>query len=77
MLLGFASLRANALSPPDHEQLNEEKKDRDSKLYFSSTISDTPLIDHLVNREFVSGQPSYRSIHKKVRNRKPSLRESS
>ena len=77
MLLGFASVRAYALSPPDHKQLNEGKKDTDSKLYFSSTISDTPLIDHLVNREFVSGQPSYRSIHKKVGNRKPSLRESS
>ena len=40
-------------------------------------ISDTPLIDHLVMRKFVSGPPSYRSIHKRVRDRKPSLRESS
>jgi len=39
--------------------------------------SDTPLIDHLVMREFVSGPPSYRSINKRVRDRKPSLRESS
>jgi len=39
--------------------------------------SDTPLIDHLVMREFVSGPPSYRSIHKRVRYRKPSLREGS
>ena len=31
----------------------------------------------LVIREFVSGLPSYRFIHKRVRDRKPSLRESS
>jgi len=39
--------------------------------------SDTPLIDHLVMREFVSGPPSYRSIYERVRDRKPSLREGS
>jgi len=39
--------------------------------------SDTPLIDHLVMREFVSGLPSYRSMQKTVRDRKPSLWESS
>jgi len=38
--------------------------------------SDIPLIDHLVMREFVSGPPIYRCIHKTVRDRKPSLRES-
>ena len=36
-------------------------------------ISDTPLIDHLVMREFVSGPPSYRFIYERVRDRKPSL----
>ena len=40
-------------------------------------VSDAPLIDHLVMREFVSGPPSYRSIHKRVHDRKPSLREGS
>jgi len=39
--------------------------------------SDTPLIDHLVMREFVSGPPSYHSIYERVRDRKPSLREGS
>ena len=39
--------------------------------------SDTPLIDHLIMREFVSGPPSYRSIYERVRDRKPSLREGS
>jgi len=39
--------------------------------------SNTPLIDHLVMREFVSGPPSYRSIYGRVRDRKPSLREGS
>jgi len=38
--------------------------------------SNTPLIDHLVMRKFVSGPPSYRFIHKRVGDRKPSLRES-
>jgi len=38
---------------------------------------DTQFIDHLVTREFVSGPPSYLSIHKRVRDRMPSLRESS
>jgi len=38
------------------------------------TTSDTPLIDHLVMREFVSGSPSYRSIHKRVRDREPSFK---
>ena len=33
----------------------------------------SPLIDHLVMREFVSGPPSCCSIHKRVRDRKPSL----
>jgi len=37
--------------------------------------SDTPLIDHSVMREFVSGPPSYRSIHMRVRDRKPSVDE--
>jgi len=32
-------------------------------------LSDTPLIDHLVMREFVRGPTSYRSIHKRVRER--------
>jgi len=35
--------------------------------------SDTPLIDHLLMREFVSRPPSYRSIHKGVRDKKPTL----
>ena len=39
--------------------------------------SDTPLIDHLVMREFVSGPPSYRFIYERVRDRKPSLRKGS
>jgi len=39
--------------------------------------SDTPLIDHLVMREFVSGPPSYRSIHRRVCDKTPSLRKSS
>ena len=39
--------------------------------------SDTPLIDHLVMREFVSGPPSYRFIDERVRDRKPSLRKGS
>jgi len=40
--------------------------------------SDTPLVNHLVLTEFVSGPPSYSSIHKRVGDRKPShdLRES-
>jgi len=37
-----------------------------------SNRSDTPLIDHLVMREFVSGPPSYRFIYERVRDRKPS-----
>jgi len=39
--------------------------------------SDTPLIDHLVMREFVSGPPSYLFIYERVRDRKPSLRKGS
>jgi len=39
--------------------------------------SDTPLIDYLVMREFVSGPPSYRFIYERVRDRKPSLRKGS
>ena len=39
--------------------------------------SDTPLIDHLVMREFVSGPPNYCFIYERVRDRKPSLREGS
>ena len=39
--------------------------------------SDTPLIDHLVMREFVSGPPSYPFIYERVRDRKPSLRKGS
>ena len=39
--------------------------------------SDTSLIDHLVLRKFVSGPPICRSIHKRVRDRKPSLKGSS
>ena len=35
--------------------------------------SDTPLIDHLVMREFVSGPPSYRFIYERVRDRKPRI----
>jgi len=35
----------------------------------------TPLIDYSVMGEFVSGQPSYRFIYEKVRDRKPSLSE--
>jgi len=38
---------------------------------------DTPLINHLVMRGFVSGPPSYRSRHKIVRERKRSLMKSS
>ena len=37
--------------------------------------SDTPLIDHLVMREFVSRPPS--CMHRRVRDRKPRIRESS
>jgi len=40
----------------------------------SLPASDTPLIDRLVMKKFVSGLSSYRSIHKRVRDRKPSLR---
>jgi len=40
----------------------------------SYSASDTPLIDRLVMRAFMSGLSSYRSIHKRVRDRKPSLR---
>ena len=43
----------------------------------SSEGSDTPLIDHVVMREFVSGPPSYRFIYERVRDRKPSLRKGS
>ena len=39
--------------------------------------SDTPLIDHLVMRELVSGPPSYRFIYERVRDKKPSLRKGS
>ena len=39
--------------------------------------SETPTIDHLVMREFVSRLPSYRSRHKRVRVRTPSHVESS
>ena len=39
--------------------------------------SDTPLIDHLVMREFVSGPPSYCFIYERVRDRKTSLRKGS
>ena len=35
------------------------KKKSDSYL-----VSDTPLSDHFLMREFVSGPPSHRSIHK-------------
>ena len=41
------------------------------------SFSDTPLIDHLVMREFVSGPPSYCFIYERVRDRKPSLRKGS
>ena len=44
---------------------------------FHNIRSDTPLIDHLVMREFVSGPPSYRFIYERVRERKPSLRKGS
>jgi len=44
---------------------------------FLDLVSDTPLIDHLVMREFVSGPPSYRFIYERVRDRKPSLRTGS
>ena len=40
-------------------------------------VRDTPIIDHLVMREFVSGPPSYRSIYERDRDRKPSLRKGS
>jgi len=40
---------------------------------FLDLVSDTPLIDHLVMREFVSGPPSYRFIYERVRDRKPVL----
>jgi len=43
----------------------------------TASASDTPLIDHLVMREFVSGPPSYRFIYERVRDRKPSLRKGS
>jgi len=46
-------------------------------LHGDFAMSYTPLINHLVMREFVSGPPSYRSIHKRIRDRKPSLKESS
>jgi len=35
--------------------------------------SDTPLIDHLVMRGFVSGPPIYRCIHKKFVTKNPIL----
>ena len=66
-----------------------EKKNKPSKKNFKAKAvwpimtqrwpikSNTPLIDHLLMREFMSGLPSCRSIHKRVRDRKPSLRESS
>ena len=38
-----------------------------------SETSDTPLIDHLVMREFVSGPPSYRSIYERVVTESPVL----
>ena len=38
-------------------------------------LSDTPLIEHLILPEFVSGPLSYRSRHRRVCDRKPSLRE--
>ena len=44
---------------------------------WAGAFSDTPLIDHLVMREFVSGPPIYRSIQQRARDRKPSLKESS
>ena len=40
-------------------------------------VSDTPLIGHLVMREFVSAPPSYRFIYERVGDRKPSLRKGS
>ena len=46
-------------------------------VYIYTYMSDTPLIDHLVMREFVSGPPSYRFIYERVRDRKPSLRKGS
>jgi len=52
----------------------DSKREREREY---SIESDTLLFDHLVMREFVSGPPSYRSIHKKVGDRKVSLRESS
>ena len=45
--------------------------------HLKKPISDTPLIDHLVMREFVNGPPSYRFIYEGVRERKPSLRTGS
>jgi len=50
---------------------------RDARSSVESAGSDTPLIDHLVMREFVSGPPSYRFIYERVRDRKPSLRKGS
>jgi len=47
---------------------------RHLSLHGHFVMNDTPLINHLVMREFVSGPPSYRSIHRRIRD---SLKESS
>ena len=46
-------------------------------VYRNKKQSDTPLIGHLGMREFVSGQPCYRSIYERFCDREPSLREGS
>jgi hypothetical protein len=64
-----------ALLQHRHEAKIASKKLKAKMLLYH--ISDTPLIDHLVMREFVSGPPSYRFIYERVRDRKPSLRKGS
>ena len=66
-------MRRTCQCPPLRERYNMWK----SLLEKTSLYSDTPLIDHLVMREFVSGPPSYRFIYERVRDRKPSLRKDS
>jgi len=72
-------LHTHKVSPVDRATKAEKLKKCRWRPSFWQGISqsDTALIDHLVMREFVSGTRSCRSIHKRVRERKPSLRESS
>jgi len=71
-LTGLVLISAMVAQKRDPKNQRNEIQQITARWNCRNVYSDTPLIDHSVMREFVSGPPSYRFIYERVRDRKSS-----